>query len=348
MADMQPTDDADLPPLAPGYFYVPPPPAPVASAFIAEESNRHDAYHYRILGLVAAKRTAFQNVVIADTRNYGRALFLDGAIQSAEDDEALYHEMMVQPAMLFHDAPRDVLIIGGGEGASLREALYHHTVRRVTMVDLDADVVDLCRAHLPSWHRGAFEDSRTDLRIGDGRRFIEESDDLFDVIIVDVVDMLDNGPAQALYTRQFYEAARHRLRPGGIMAIQALEFSHLDYKGHAAMARTLRTIFPEVHSYRAGIPSFLSNWGFLIASDHVDPTAIDAATIDRTIERRLGGACVDHLDGAFLTSAFSLCRATRQMLSFPGPRLEDGVAFVPPPNVDYDEPPLAQFPAIQP
>jgi spermidine synthase len=293
-------------------------------------------------------RTAYQSVLIADTYNYGRALFLDGAIQSAEDDERLYHEMLVQPAMLASTAPRDVLIIGGGEGATLREVLAHRSVQSVVMVDLDRQLVELSREHLSAWHRGALDEPRARLVFEDGRKFVEGDDGRYDVVIVDVVDMLDNGPARMLYTRQFYEHLRRRLRPDGIVAVQGLEFSFLDDKPHAALARTLRTVFREVHSYRVPIPSFLATWGFLIASDHVRPAEWSPEDIDHRIHDRLGDDWLDHVDDAYLRSCFVLCKETRWLLAQPGPILEDGVPFVPPPDVEEDEPAVTRFPALPP
>ncbi|MBN0825726.1 fused MFS/spermidine synthase, partial [Pseudomonas aeruginosa] len=99
--------------------------------------------------------------------------------------------------------------------------------------------------------QGAFDDPRCELLAEDGRAYLERDPSLYDVVIIDVVDMLDNGPAQALYTRQFYELLHSRLRPGGVVAVQGLEFSHSDDKPHAALARTLRSVFSQVHSYRA-------------------------------------------------------------------------------------------------
>ncbi|HEX5499419.1 MAG TPA: fused MFS/spermidine synthase, partial [Thermomicrobiales bacterium] len=247
-------------------------------------------------------------------------------------------------ALLRHADPRSVLIVGGGEGATLRETLVHRSVRSVTMVDLDREVVELCREHLPTWHLGAFDDSRVRLVFDDGRKFISDCDELFDVVIIDVVDMLDNGPAQALYTRQFYELLRGRLRPGGLAVVQGLEFSFIDDKQHVALARTLRTVFPEVHSYRVHIPSFLSSWGFLIASDWFAPSEWPAAEIDRAISARLGGEWLNHLTGDFLKGAFTHCKETQFLLSLAGPILEDGVAFVPPPDIDHVEPDSAPFP----
>jgi spermidine synthase len=317
-----------------------------SAVLFVENSDPFDHYTFRLSRVLYQGRTAYQNLLVADTCNYGRALMLDGAIQSSEDDEGLYHEVLVQPALLCHAEPRDVLIVGGGEGATLREVLAHRSVRRATMVDLDPEVIDLCREHLPSWHQGAFEDQRARLVFDDGRRFVENDDGLYDVAIIDVVDMLDNGPAQALYTRQFYEHLRRRLRPGGVIVVQGLEFSFLDDKPHAALARTLRTVFPEVHSYRAHVPSFLSSWGFLLASDWLRLDALSADDLDRSIDGKLGTQWLDHLTGDFLKSCFSLCKETQFLLSQPGPVLEDGVVFVPPPDIEEEEPLYASLPAL--
>ena len=136
-----------LPPLPPNRFYLDgPDPALVGDGalVVVEDSDPFDRYTYRVSSILYQGRTAFQNVLIADTYNYGVALFLDGSTQSARDDEALYHELLVQPAMLRHSDPKDVLIIGGGEGATLREVLVHRSVNSVTMVDIDREVVELC------------------------------------------------------------------------------------------------------------------------------------------------------------------------------------------------------------
>lgn len=342
-----PTRPYPLPELPPDHYYVDgPTPESLGNGALVfiEDSDPFDRYTYRLQNILFSGKTAYQNVLIADTVNYGRALMLDGAIQSSEDDESLYHEVLVQPVMLRHPAPRDVLIIGGGEGATLREVLAHRSVKSATMVDLDKELVELCREHMTYWHRGAFEDPRVRLVYEDGRKFIENDDARYDVVIIDVVDMLDNGPAQALYTRQFYELLKHRLRPEGIIAVQGLEFSFDDAAPHAALARTLRTVFAEVHSYCAAIPSFLSAWGFLIASDWVRPSEWSAQDVDAIIQRKLGAQWLDHLDGEYLKSCFSLCKETQFMLSLPGPIIEDGVDFILPPYIEEIEPPYAIFP----
>ncbi|HVX11334.1 MAG TPA: fused MFS/spermidine synthase [Pirellulales bacterium] len=326
-----------LPPLPEGRVYREAADADEAGAgalTVIEDSDPFDRYLYRLSGIVYQGRTAFQNVLIGESYNFGRMLVLDGAVQSAAYDEKLYHECLVQPVLLRHPDPQSVLIVGGGEGATLRETLAHRSVRSVTMVDIDRDVVELCREHLPGWHRGAFDDPRVRLIFDDGRRFVADCNDRFDVVVIDVVDMLDDGPALSLYTRQFYELLRGRLRPGGLVVVQGLEFSFLDHKEHTALARTLRTVFPEVHSYRAAIPSFLSSWGFLIASDWFSAGDWSATDIDRAIAVKLGGNWLHHLTGDFLRSCCTHCKETQFLLALGGPILEDGVPFVPPPDIE--------------
>lgn len=336
-----------LPTLPGNRFYVEPTDPDEAGTELAfiEDTEDFCQYVFRLSNVVYRGHTDYQSVLIADSYSFGRMLILDGAVQSTEDDEELYHEALVQPALLRHPAPRDVLIVGGGEGAALREVLSHRSVRRATMVDIDREVVELCRQHLPRWHQGAFDDPRVTLVFEDGRKFVEDNDARYDVAIIDIVDMLDNGPAQRLYTRQFYELLKRRLRPDGIVVVQGLEFSFLDSKFHAALARTLRTVFGEVHSYRVPVPSFFSAWGFLIASDWFKPAEWSESEIDRAIAERIGAEWLTHIDGAYLKSLFVLCKETRLMLGLAGPVLEDGVPFIEPPDIDDFEPPLGNFPA---
>jgi spermidine synthase len=338
-----------LPEPRPGEFYVEPiDPAALTEApiFCIERDDPFDHYVYRVKSILHESKTAFQSVVIADSYNYGRVLFLDGVVQSSAEDEALYHEMLVQPAMLVHPNPRDVLIVGGGEGATLREVLAHRTVRSARMVDIDQEAVELCREFLPSWHRGAFADSRARLLFADGRQFVDESDEFYDVVIIDVVDMLHEGPAFRLYTREFYQSLRKRLRPDGILMVQGLEFTFSDYKQHVSLVRTLRTIFPEVHSGRVSVPSFLGTWGIIMASDWATPRNWRAEAIDHIVEQRLGNDWLDHLTGEFLIASFAQCKETRYLLSQFGPILEDGVPFVPPPDLEDIDPSRVTLPAL--
>ncbi|MGY8663847.1 hypothetical protein Q3C01_15955 [Bradyrhizobium sp. UFLA05-109] len=288
----------------------------------SEDSDLFDRYSYCLRRIVHLGHTPFQAVCVAETANYGVTLFLDGMIQSAALDQELYHELLVQPAMLAHPAPRNVLVIGGGEGATIWQALRHKSVETATMVDLDSELISICRKYLKDWHRGAFDDPRCRVVFLDGREFIVNDQDLYDVIVIDLSDLVSDSPALALYTREFYLLIKERLRPGGVVAVQALRFSFADGRAHAMLARTLKSVFEQVHTYSALIPSFLRGWGFLVASDWFDPTRLSASAMNSTISKRLE-VSLSHLTGEFFRSCCTHCSQAQRLLASDGPIFED-------------------------
>ena len=175
----------------------------------------------RIRHVVYTGHTKYQQVEIFDTETFGRVLRLDGKTQSSQSDEYVYHEALVHPVMLHHPAPRRVFIGGGGEGATLREVLRHRSVESVVMVDLDEEVVNLCKEHLPTWHQGAFDDPRVELRHEDALAYLENAEQPFDVMILDLVDPMEAGPAYRLYTQEFYHMAMDRLTEHGALVVQS-------------------------------------------------------------------------------------------------------------------------------
>ncbi len=206
--------------------------------------------------VVYSGRSRFQRIDVVDTLAFGRMLFLDGIAQSAESDEFIYHEMLVHPALFSHPRPRSVLVIGGAEGATIREVLRHPTVERVVMVDIDGELVEVCRTHLSQWHRGSFDDPRVELVIGDGRRFMAESRETFDAVVLDLSDPEAGSPAQLLFTLEFYGLVRDRLNPGGTVAVQGEGLSPGDIALHARMKNTLDRVFPRVMTCPYTLPSF--------------------------------------------------------------------------------------------
>lgn len=173
----------------------------------------------RVRELLHRERTAHQDLVIFESHDWGRVLALDGVVQTTTGDEFCYHEMLVHVPTLAHGAAREVLIVGGGDGGCLREALKHPGLVRATQVEIDRGVIDLSRAWLPSLSDGAFDDPRARVVIADGARYAAEAPDRFDVVIVDSTD--PQGPGAALFTPGFYRDVRRRLlRPGGILATQ--------------------------------------------------------------------------------------------------------------------------------
>jgi len=259
-------------------------------------------------------RTKFQSIEILSTGSFGVCLILDGKIQSSEVDEFIYHEALVHPAMLTHPRPERVFIAGGGEGATLREVLAHKTVKRAVMVDIDEEVVSLCRRLLPSWHQKAFDDPRVELHFVDARKYLEESTEKFDVIIIDLVDPLEHGPARLLYTREFYQIVEQKLGPAGIMSVQAESAEWTSLDNFTAITSTLRNVFPIAHPYQVHVPSFLGLWGFVAASQSLDPCELTPEEIDNRISTRISKKLKSY-DGLTHQAMFTIPKHIRQQLA---------------------------------
>ena len=148
---------------------------------------------YRVRRILEESKTDFQHMILMDTFEYGKMLLLDGIVQTTEEDEFIYHEMMTHVPLLSHPNPQNVLIIGGGDGGVLREVLKHDSIEKATIVEIDPEVIRFCNEHLPFISNGAFGDGRTDLIIADGAEYIRETDDRYHIIIVDSPD--PKGPA---------------------------------------------------------------------------------------------------------------------------------------------------------
>jgi spermidine synthase len=232
-----------------------------------------EAYHphwrqrFEVRGYVYRGRTEFQEALIFESPLFGRVLVLDGIVQTTERDEFIYHEMITHVALMAHGAVRDVLIIGGGDGGTLEEVLKHQGVARATMVELDPGVVDLARAHLPGIHRGAFDDPRSELIFGDGVRFVADTAQLFDVIIVDSTDPF--GPGEVLFTESFYTDCRAKLRPGGIVVAQSGNPFMERERLRACLAR-LDNVFRDTSFILTSVPAYLGG-PFVFAWGSDDP-----------------------------------------------------------------------------
>jgi spermidine synthase len=289
--------------------------------FIEALSPEEGHLHGIIRGLYSAQ-TPFQSLDILELGSYGKSLVLDGKIQSSVTDEFIYHEILVHPALLAHPEPRRVFIVGGGEGATLREVLRHASVREVLMVDIDAEVVARCREHLPELHQGAFDDPRVTLRFLDARRYLEETADRFDAIIIDISEPVEAGPAYLLFTREFYEVVRARLTPGGAVALQAGTVSVGDLACYAAIQATLRSAFPVVAPAWAAVPCFALPWGFAVATLGEDPAAWEPAEVDRRIAARIRGE-LRYYDGPTHRMSFLLPKHVRRRLATETRLIED-------------------------
>ena len=239
----------------------------------------HVRQTFEITKVLFRQRTEHQDLVIFETPTYGRVLALDDIIQVTEKDEFVYHEMMTHVPLLAHGRAKDVLIVGGGDGGILREALKHKGVRRVTMVEIDRGVVDMCLKYMPSIPQKAFDDRRTNLVIDDGARFVATTGDRFDVVIVDSTDPM--GPGEALFTEAFYRHCRRILTKGGVLANQnGVPFMQADEV--ATTYRRRRKSFKDVGFYLAAVPSYYG--GFMTlgwASDDMKLRAVPLAALKR-------------------------------------------------------------------
>ena len=271
---------------------------------------------YRIRDVLYTGQTAYQKVDILQSEEFGRCLVLDGKTQSTEFDEHIYHECLVHPALLSHPDPKSVFIGGGGEGTTLREVLAHRSVEKVTMLDLDKEVVDLCRRFLPQHHQGSFDDSRVELLHQDARGYLAETSDTFDVIVLDLVDPMEGGPAYLLYTREFYRLAAQRLNPGGILVTQSGPAGLINYtECFTPIAHTLTDLFPQVRPYTVYVPSFITPWGFVMAV--TDPaTALPTVDTFHEVSRSRLSTELRYLDGITCHGLFTLPRYLREGIAF--------------------------------
>ena len=257
------------------------------SKWFYDSVNPYFAQLHAIKDIVYSGKTRFQSVEIIHTYSFGKCLVLDGKLQSSEADEFIYHEALVHPAMISHFCPKMVFIAGGGEGATIREVLAHTTVKRAVMVDIDEEVMSICRRFLPFLHCGSLDDSRVELHYLDARKYLADCSESFDVIIIDLTDPLKGGPSYLLYTQEFYRLAQERLTPEGILSVQAYSSSWEDLPTFVAINHTLRSVFPLVFPYQVYIPSFSSLWGFALASLKHSPLALSAEEVDNRISARV-------------------------------------------------------------
>jgi spermidine synthase len=246
-----------------------------------------DYFCHGIKEVLVNKHTDFQQLLILDGITTGRALILDGKWQSCEMDEFLYHEPLVHPPCVQQGGPKTVLVLGGGEGATVREALKWNTVERVVMVDIDEQVVSACKEHLASIHQGAFEDARTELVIGDALDYIANADAEWDVIISDLSDPIEEGPSFKLFTREMFESCRRILTPGGTYVVQAGSVAPYDMDMHVKLIKTMQAAFDHVTAYNTYVPTFASPWGFVMGcmtelDTRPDPETVDALLAEKT------------------------------------------------------------------
>jgi spermidine synthase len=229
------------------------------------------------------KESCAQRIEVVDSVPFGRMLVLDGAVQTTERDEFIYHEMLVHPALLCHPDPRQVLLIGGGDGGALRRILQH-PVSTVTMVELDSQVVEVSQRYLPSVGGTAILDHRASLLIEDGVEFVKHCDLKLDAVIVDSTDPV--GPAKALFAEEFYRSVHRILADDGVFVTQSGSPLLMPAELHETY-HNLRQVFPVVRLYLTPVPSYPGTlWSFTFASKGRDPLGVEPGVIRQRLSDR--------------------------------------------------------------
>ncbi|MEG0919887.1 MAG: polyamine aminopropyltransferase [Comamonas sp.] len=256
-----------------------------AEQWVQEKLTPSSAFSFRAQ-LLQRQQTPFQQMELLQSPMFGRMLRLDGRFMTSEKEEFFYHEALVHPAAISHVAPQRALIIGGGDGGAAEELLKHPSIERVVIAELDVQVVEAARLHLKQVHRGALDDPRVEVRIGDGLQLLADTNERFDLVLMDLTD--PDTPAETLYTPQALASMKRVLAPGGAV-VQHLGSPVFHPKQVAQLAASLRQVFAHVHCYGLYIPLYGAYWGLAVASDSLQPAALTAATAtQRLAERGVG------------------------------------------------------------
>ncbi|MBI1972367.1 MAG: polyamine aminopropyltransferase [Candidatus Aenigmarchaeota archaeon] len=275
-------------------------------------SDEKDAYgHYMKVGKILFEgNSKFQKMLVINNSKFGNVLILDDFFQVSELDEHFYHEPLVQPAMFSHPNPKNVLIIGGGDGGALEEVLKHNTVEKAVMVELDEGVVEVSKKYLKSICKDAFHDKRTKLMITDGRKFVEQTKDKFDVVIVDLTDPF--GPSKMLYTREFYAAISKALTKDGVVALHT-ESPLFTPKVFNTIIKTLESVFSHVNVHVGFVNTYGIIWSFGNASNTMNIRKISPQELEKR-ERERGVTGLKYYAPRLYPSIFEVTNQVKSIL----------------------------------
>jgi spermidine synthase len=298
--------------------------------FIAETHTDAVVWQFRVQKMILEGRTKFQTYQICEVPRFGKSLFLDYNIQTSLMDEHVFHECMSQPAMTLHPNPRKVAVCGGWEGATLREALKHSTVEEAVMIDIDEELIEMVKEHMPEWHQGAFEDPRTTLLHMDARKYLEDSKGAdFDVILSDLPNPHDEGPGQMLFTREYFQICADALSEDGVYAMQGGS-ANANYPDCLVSCiktlQSMKEVFPYVYGYYGIVTTFMMPWGFVLASKKHDPMALTEEEIARRFAER--GVSTRYYTPRYHQSVFTLPDFLLEALESEARILTDADPFV--------------------
>lgn len=266
----------------------------------------HDGYRQsiEIEEMLYDSETAHQRIRVFQSKKFGRVLTLDDVVQTTEADEFIYHEMLTHPAIFAHGSVKRVLIVGGGDGGMLREVARHKGVEHVTMVEIDAGVVDFSKKFLPSLSSGAFDDPRLNLVIADGADYMREASDSFDVIIIDSTDPI--GPGETLFTDHFYAHAKARLTPSGVLVTQnGVPFMQSDEL--TGTMRAFKQLFADWTCYLGTVPTYVGG-----------PMAFGWGSMDPGVRQTPAGTIVERYKAAGIATRYYTPDVHKAAFALPG------------------------------
>ena len=256
--------------------------------YLLEHLNDGYGFWVRARRQLAHVKSPFQDIEVLDTVNFGRTLRIDDYFMTSDKDEFLYHENMIHPAGISHPSPQRALIIGGGDGGAAEEYLKYPSMKEVVMAEIDEVVVDFCKEHLPEVHRGAFDDPRLNVLITDGKAYVEQCRDQFDLMMLDLTDPF--GPAEALYRVEFLRECRRILGPKGLLSMHLGSPLARPNVFHRVVS-SLREVFKHVRPYTIYVPLYGAAWGMAVASDETDPLSLSS----EEVEQRIADRGISHL-----------------------------------------------------
>lgn len=252
-----------------------------AREFWLSDQDKNQALSLRYTGnLLFEKNSRFQNIKVIDTYAYGKSLIIDNMIMCTEKDEKHYHEMISHPAILAHGKIKNVLVIGGGDGATVREVLKHENIKKVILVEIDENVVEASKLHLPSLSC-SFNHPKLELVIEDGVKYIKNiTTESYDLIIVDSYDPV--GPAKRLFSVDFLRHCRQALTSNGLLVTQG-ESPFFGQTTFVSLSKCLKKIFGEkkVKTLLFHIPTYPTGvWCFYVASKgKINPAKVNSKKI---------------------------------------------------------------------
>lgn len=253
------------------------------SRYLVERLNPTFGYFYKAGKTLHRGKTKWQEMEIIESEEFGNVLLLDGVTQVTSKNEFLYHEPMVHPALCSHPNPKDVLIIGAGDGGILREVLKH-PVNKAVMAELDGGVVEFCEELMPEINDGAFADKRYRLEVGDGRKFVETTDEKFDAVIMDMTDPF--GPSVMLYTKEFFQHVKSTFKDDRGLFVMHTESPISRPNTFKQCHRTLSEVFKFRRTFYLYIHMYAVLWSITVCSDTIDAAEIPAGEIAKRLKAR--------------------------------------------------------------